>query len=77
LENDLLLVPALVAQLEQAAVDLGLIDRGEQVRFAKALGESLPNAIAHGNLELIQMFLDEVLFGPTGNEITLVKRAHR
>jgi CheY-like chemotaxis protein len=52
LENDLLLIPALVAHLQQAAVDLGLIDQGEQVRFAKALVEALRNAICHGNLEL-------------------------
>jgi CheY-like chemotaxis protein len=44
LENDLLLIPALVAHLQQATVDLGLIDQGEQVRFAKALVEALRNA---------------------------------
>ena len=52
LENDLLLVPALVAHLQQAATDLGLLDQSDQVRFAKALVEALRNAICHGNLEL-------------------------
>jgi CheY-like chemotaxis protein/anti-sigma regulatory factor (Ser/Thr protein kinase) len=52
LENDVLLIPPLVEQLQQVALDLALVDEADGVRLAKALVETLRNAIYHGNLEL-------------------------
>jgi CheY-like chemotaxis protein/anti-sigma regulatory factor (Ser/Thr protein kinase) len=62
LNNDLLLIPPLVRQLEQSAADLGVVDESDRVRLSRALVEALRNAICHGNLELtadeIQMTLE-------------------
>jgi len=52
LENDFLLIPPLVDQLQHAARDLMLVDETESVRLAKAIAEALTNAVYHGNLEL-------------------------
>jgi anti-sigma regulatory factor (Ser/Thr protein kinase) len=52
LDNDVLLIPPLIEQLQQVAFDLGLIDRTDSLRFARSLLEALRNAIYHGNLEL-------------------------
>lgn len=52
LENDVLLIPPLVDQLQHAARDLGIVDEADSVRLAKALAEALTNAVYHGNLEL-------------------------
>lgn len=51
LDNDLRLIPPLVAELQQVAVDLNLVDQTDRVRLAKVLGAVLHNAIYHGNLE--------------------------
>jgi CheY-like chemotaxis protein/anti-sigma regulatory factor (Ser/Thr protein kinase) len=52
LENDALLIAPLVQQLQQLASDLALIEKRDQMRFAKSLTEAMRNAIYHGNLEL-------------------------
>jgi CheY-like chemotaxis protein/anti-sigma regulatory factor (Ser/Thr protein kinase) len=52
LDNDLLLIPPLVEQLQNIALDMGLIDPACQRRFARSITEALRNAIYHGNLEL-------------------------
>ena len=52
LENDPLLIPPLVQQVEQAARELGVVDDTDAVRLAKGLAEALLNAMYHGNLEL-------------------------
>ncbi|MDX1947775.1 MAG: response regulator [Pirellulaceae bacterium] len=128
LAGDLALIAPLVDQLQQATVNLGIIDRADQVRLARCLAEALRNAITHGQgqdgsvpmeveitaeltpgearytirdrgsgfdprnvpdprespqkltegtgrgLSLIRLFMDDVTFNSTGNEITLVKR---
>lgn len=52
LDNDPSLIPPLVAELQEAAADMGIVDRAHRVRLAKALSEALENAMLHGNLEL-------------------------
>jgi CheY-like chemotaxis protein len=52
LENDVALIPPLVAELQEAAADLGVIDKPDRVRLAKAIGAAVENAMLHGNLEL-------------------------
>ncbi len=52
LDNDALLIAPLVEQLRQLASDLALIEKRDQMRFAKSLTEAMRNAIYHGNLEL-------------------------
>jgi anti-sigma regulatory factor (Ser/Thr protein kinase) len=52
LENDVALIPPLVARLRESADRLGLFDAGMADRVALALTEALINAIHHGNLEL-------------------------
>ena len=52
LENDPLLIPPLVLQVKQAALEMGVVDDTDAVRLAKALTEALRNAIFHGNLDL-------------------------
>ncbi|QDT09151.1 response regulator [Stieleria marina] len=51
-ENDDSLVPGVIARLEQAARELELFDESEWMQVAMALGESLLNAMIHGNLEV-------------------------
>jgi CheY-like chemotaxis protein len=67
LENDLLLVPPLVSHLQEAALDLGLVDATDNVRLGRSLIEALRNAIYHGNLELSpeQIAAVQSLPGPT------------
>ncbi len=52
LDNDPLLIPPLVEQFQQVAMDLALTDQANSMRFARSVMESLRNAIFHGNLEL-------------------------
>ena len=52
LENDALLIPPLVEQLQHIAMDLSLIESSDVMRFARSVMEALRNAIYHGNLEL-------------------------
>ncbi len=52
LDNDILLIPPLVEQLQNAATDMALTDETDRVRLGKALVEAITNAIYHGNLEL-------------------------
>lgn len=52
LDNDVLLIPPLVEQFQHIAMDLRLTDETGGMRLAKALVETLSNAIYHGNLEL-------------------------
>jgi CheY-like chemotaxis protein len=52
LENDLRLIPSLLAQLEVSLTRMQLCDQTGWVRVAVALREALANAIYHGNLEL-------------------------
>ncbi|MGB7345619.1 MAG: response regulator [Pirellulaceae bacterium] len=51
-ENDDSLVPGVIARLEQATRELSLFDESEWMQVAMALGESLLNAMIHGNLEV-------------------------
>lgn len=52
LDNDLAEVPAVVACLSDAAVEVGLCDRPTARRIGVAVEEALMNAIVHGNLEV-------------------------
>jgi CheY-like chemotaxis protein len=52
LENDLLLVAAVVDQFRQISAALSLVDPADSIRLAKALIEAMSNAIYRGNLEL-------------------------
>ena len=52
LENDLLLIPPLVEQLQHVALDMDVIDQVDGLRFSRSVMEALRNAIYHGNLEL-------------------------
>jgi CheY-like chemotaxis protein len=52
LENDPSLIAPLLAELQEAACDLGIVSKADRVRLGKAIGEALENAIVHGNLEL-------------------------
>jgi CheY-like chemotaxis protein len=52
LDNDSLLIPPLVEQLQHVATDLDLIDESNAMRFSRSVMEALRNAIYHGNLEL-------------------------
>lgn len=52
LDNDLRTVAPLIDQVQCMACDLELIADAERVRLAKAMEESLRNAILHGNLEM-------------------------
>ena len=52
LENDRAHVPAVVARLADATIEVGLCDRSTATRVSVALEECLLNAIVHGNLEV-------------------------
>jgi anti-sigma regulatory factor (Ser/Thr protein kinase) len=52
LENDPTEVPAVVARLAEAAVEVGLCDRPTARRIGVAVEEALLNAIVHGNLDV-------------------------
>lgn len=52
LANDPAEVPAVVARLADAAVEVGLCDRPTARRLAVSVEEALLNAIIHGNLEV-------------------------
>ena len=52
LDNDRMLVPALVAHLQQYLVRLRLCDHNGRTRVGVALEEAILNAMYHGNLEV-------------------------
>lgn len=52
LENDPVLVPPLIARVQDHLARLNLCDQNMQIRVGIALEESLLNGIYHGNLEL-------------------------
>jgi CheY-like chemotaxis protein len=52
LENDLTLIPPLIAHLQDKLGMIGLCDETGMIRVAVALHEALVNAIVHGNLEI-------------------------
>jgi CheY-like chemotaxis protein len=52
LANDPAEVPAVVARLADAAVEVGLCDRSTARRIGVSMEEALLNAIVHGNLEV-------------------------
>jgi CheY-like chemotaxis protein/anti-sigma regulatory factor (Ser/Thr protein kinase) len=52
LATDLSLIPPLIADLQDAALEMGIVDKSDRVRLVKAIGAALENAILHGNLEL-------------------------
>jgi len=58
--NDLELIPALVALLQQVAYGMKLVDTTERRRLGVALDEAILNAMYHGNLELPADDLHEI-----------------
>ncbi|MCS6977051.1 MAG: response regulator [Gemmatales bacterium] len=52
LENDLTLIPPLIAHLQEKLGQIGLCDETGMIRVAVALHEAMVNAIVHGNLEI-------------------------
>jgi len=52
LDNDLTIIPPLIAHLQDKLGQIGLCDETGLIRVAVALHEALVNAIVHGNLEL-------------------------
>lgn len=52
LENDLTMVPILVAEVQDDLSWLGFLDRSARIRLGVALEEALLNAMVHGNLEV-------------------------
>ncbi|MGO9464241.1 MAG: response regulator [Isosphaeraceae bacterium] len=51
LDNDPLVIPALVLHVQEYLVQLQFCDQTERIRIGVALEEALANAILHGNLE--------------------------
>lgn len=66
LENDPALIPPLLAELQEAASDLGIVTKADRVRLGKAIGAALENAIVHGNLELSTAELASASGSPAG-----------
>jgi CheY-like chemotaxis protein/anti-sigma regulatory factor (Ser/Thr protein kinase) len=52
LENDLSLIPEMVALHQENFAAMGLCDGTDRIRIGLALGEVLSNAMIHGNLEV-------------------------
>ena len=52
LDNDLSVIPILIARFQDELRQLGLCDEGGAIQVATALDEALLNAIVHGNLEV-------------------------
>lgn len=52
LENDLTLVPSLIAHLQDNLGRIRMCDETGLIRVAVALNEALTNAVVHGNLEI-------------------------
>ncbi|MBM81448.1 MAG: response regulator receiver protein [Planctomycetaceae bacterium] len=52
LENDLKLVPSLIAYMQELSGIMGICNEADRLRIGVALEEALINAIYHGNLEL-------------------------
>jgi CheY-like chemotaxis protein/anti-sigma regulatory factor (Ser/Thr protein kinase) len=59
LENDPALISALVAQLRDDLLVVGLFDETEQIRVGISLEEALVNALYHGNLEVSSELREE------------------
>jgi len=51
LDNDPLVIPALVLHVQEYLAQMQFCDQTERIRIAVALEEALANAILHGNLE--------------------------
>jgi anti-sigma regulatory factor (Ser/Thr protein kinase) len=60
LENDRLLIQALVDYVQHTMAGMGLGDNVERIRVSEALEEALLNAMYHGNLEVSQDDLNRV-----------------
>lgn len=71
LDNDLLLIPPLVAHLRETARQVNLVGDAESMRLAKALIEALRNAVFHGNLELSSEELAAMRVSPGGSDVIL------
>ena len=69
LDNDLLLIPPLVAHLRETARQVNLVGDAESMRLAKALIEALRNAIFHGNLELSVEELAAMRVSPGSSDV--------
>lgn len=59
LDNDRLLIPVLVAHLQQYLLRLGLCDHIGKTRVGVALEETLLNAMYHGNLEVSSVLRED------------------
>src|SRR5262249_46327191 len=70
LENDPLLVPALVAHVQDQLGPMRLCDQTSLIRVGVALEEALLNGMYHGNLEVSSALKqqDEKVFQRTGEE---------
>ncbi len=51
LDNDPVVIPALILHVQEYLVQLQFCDQTERIRIGVALEEALANAILHGNLE--------------------------
>jgi CheY-like chemotaxis protein len=60
LENDRILIHALVNQIQEVMVNMDFGDTVERIRVGEALEEALLNAMYHGNLEITQDELAKV-----------------
>ncbi|MCR9296661.1 MAG: ATP-binding protein [bacterium] len=52
LENELSLIPIMIARLQQSMRSYNLFDEGQLIQIGIALDEALTNAVVHGNLEV-------------------------
>ena len=59
LDNDRLLIPALVAHLQQYLLRMGLCDHLGKTRVGVALEETLLNAMYHGNLQVSSVLRED------------------
>ena len=75
LASDTALIPPLLAELQDAAVDLGIVDKADRVRLAKAIGAALENAIVHGNLELTTAELTAASRGGSWTDLVAKRRS--
>ena len=58
IENDPLLVPAVVAHIQRALASVNFADENELLRVGVALEQAIHNAMLHGNLELSSQTLN-------------------
>ena len=61
IENDPLLLPALLIRFQASAAMFGVCDASERTRIGIALEEALSNALYHGNLEVSSELREESL----------------